>query len=63
MDWKFIRKRAEAQGWRIIKGKRTSHLRWLSPDGKHTIISSGSPSDWRAIKNHIALLRKGGYDG
>jgi hypothetical protein len=53
---------ARRQGWRVEQtGKSSRHLKWYSPDGKAVIVSSSTPSDHRAIKNHLALLRRAGF--
>jgi hypothetical protein len=58
-DWTKLQKDAEAQGWTIEQTRR--RLKWRAPDGKGLVVSSLSPSDHRALKNHISLLRRNGY--
>ncbi len=54
-----LTKRAIEQGWRVetTGGK---HLRWLSPTGGIP-ISSSTPSDHRALRNHLSLMRRNGF--
>ena len=56
-DLRTLCKKAETQGWVVTQGK--THLKWLSPEGK-PIFTSYSPSDVRAIKNIVSMLRKNG---
>jgi hypothetical protein len=60
--FKDLAKEAIRQGWRIEKTGH--HIMWIPPDKtKPLVLSSGSPSDVRALKNHISLLRKSGFRG
>lgn len=54
-----LAKRAVEQGWRVepTNGK---HLRWLSPSGG-IVISSSTPSDHRALRNHLSIMRRYGF--
>lgn len=45
-----------ALGW-TIEHTRKHRIRWKSPTGR-VVISSSSPSDGRAFKNHEATLRR-----
>jgi len=51
---------AVSQGWRVERtGKQ--HLRWVPPTRDKRVIYSGStPSDYRAIHNIRAMLRREG---
>jgi hypothetical protein len=52
-------KACEAQGFEV---KRTTnqHLR-VTKGGRPVVTFSGTPSDWRAIKNAMAQLRRAGF--
>lgn len=53
-----LQKQAMSQGWII---SRTKHgYKWTAPNGK-SIFTGASPSDRRAIKNHVAYLKKLGF--
>lgn len=58
-DFRDLRRAAEKQGW-TIETSRGGHLKWKSPNGK-TIFSSATPSDKRAVNNHLSLLRRAGF--
>lgn len=56
-DLRKIRRQAEANGW-VIKPTKNSHTMWIPPDpDKDIVIHAGSPSDPRAIKNHLSRLK------
>lgn len=44
-------------GWEITRTKG-SHWKWVSPDGKVIVYSSGSPSDYRALRKHQGELKR-----
>lgn len=51
---------AKAHGWQITK-TNGGHLRFTKP-GRHIIHTSSTPSDWRAVRNAVAMLaRADGY--
>ncbi len=51
---------AKAHGWQITK-TNGGHLRFTKP-GRHIIHTSSTPSDWRAVRNALAMLaRADGY--
>lgn len=52
-------RQAEAEGWRVAVTKR-GHLRMYAPDGKTMVGFSGTPSDWRSLRNFRAKLRAAG---
>lgn len=54
-----LRKRLTGQGWSV---ERTSkgHVKCVSPTGE-VVITSGSPSDWRAERNFLSRLKKRGF--
>ena len=59
-DVRELARIAAAQGWRVERtGKH--HLRWVPPDrGRRVIYSGSTPSDYRAIRNIRAMLRREG---
>ena len=61
MDMKSLEKAAKEQGWEIGHTKK-GHPRWVPPDpSKPIVIGSGTPSDYRAIKNFLAQLKRSGF--
>lgn len=61
-EWKELCKRAKQQGWRI-EHTCNGHTKWLSPNGADIVVSGNTVSDRRGIKNHVAMLRRAGFDG
>ena len=59
-EFKAIVKSAERQGWTITPGRK--HVKWQAPSGQ-VVFSSATPSDHRAVLNHLSLLRRHGYVG
>lgn len=57
---KELRRKLEAQGWRLED--RGSTVMAFSPDGVTVVSIHKTPSDWRAMKNTIARLRRGGFE-
>jgi len=57
--WRDIKRRSIEQGWRV-EPTNGQHLRWISPEGKF-VISAASPSDFRAVKNHLSVMKKYGF--
>jgi len=49
---------ALAAGWRTVPTRKGFMLR--SPDGTTQVLLHQSPSDWRAMKNARAQLRRAG---
>lgn len=48
------------QGWRVEQ-LRSGHWRFLPPDRKLSpVVSAGTPSDWRGLKNLRADLKRRG---
>lgn len=58
-EMKQLRKLAVEQGWRVEYTKG-GHLKWFPPVGTEFVVSSSTPSDYRAIKNLRAMLRRHG---
>jgi len=55
-DMRRLIEEYEARGWTIVR--KSKHYLWKAPDGETLITMSATPSDWRAIKNHLARVRK-----
>ena len=51
---------ARRAGWRVEKTAR-GHWKFYSPDGKHAVVASGTPSDRRSMANLRAQLKRAGY--
>lgn len=61
MELKQLIERAEACGWTVSRSRHSSHWKFLSPDRNVSpIYTSATPSDWRAVRNLRARLRRGG---
>lgn len=59
-DLKAIVRMAKAQGWRVEQ-RGSGHLTFYPPDPKKPfIVSGGTPSDYRALLNLRAHLRRAG---
>ncbi len=56
LDWSELAAVARAQGWR--EERRTRHIWLYAPDGRGTACIPTSTSDWRAIHNAVAQLRR-----
>jgi hypothetical protein len=56
LDWSDLVAVAREQGWR--EERRTRHIWLYSPDGRGTACIPTSTSDWRAIHNAVAQLRR-----
>jgi len=54
-----IKRLAKEQDW-CFERTKNNHWKFFSPDGKHIIVISGTPSDWRAQKKAYADFRKAG---
>jgi hypothetical protein len=59
-EYRPIAAQAVAAGW-TISFTKNNHLRWTSPSGK-VVFSGGSPSDRRALYNHVMMLRRNGLE-
>lgn len=53
-------KSAQAQGWTAERGSG-GHWKLLAPDGKGVVFVAYSPSDQRAVKNTISMMRRYGF--
>lgn len=48
---------AEAHGWSVSK-TNGGHLRYTHPDVDTPVFGATSPSDWRAIRNMKARMKR-----
>lgn len=58
-DMKKIAKALREQGFEVTITKK-QHIA-VSRDGRIVAIFSGTPSDWRSMRNSIADARKAGF--
>ncbi len=59
-DLKPILRELNRRGYRVEKSPRNSHWRVYAPGG--IVFFSSSPSDWRAVRNIRADLKRYGID-
>lgn len=60
MDLRDLEKAAKDQGWEVGRTKK-GHPKFVPPDRtKKIVVGSGTPSDWRAIMNLLAELKRQG---
>lgn len=52
---------AEAQGWKA-ELRHGGHWKLTPPSGKGAVFLAQTPSDWRAAKNNISVMRRYGFD-
>lgn len=61
MNLRDLEKAAKEQGWEVGRTKK-GHPKFVPPDPmKEIVIGSGTPSDWRAMKNLLAQLKRQGF--
>lgn len=61
MNLRDIERAAKEQGWEVGRTKK-GHPRFVPPDPtRGIVIGSGTPSDWRALKNLLAELKRQGF--
>ncbi len=60
MDLRDIVREARRQGWKVLPTKG-GHLEFRSPQGQR-IFGPSTPSDWRAVRNLLAHLKRGGFE-
>jgi hypothetical protein len=61
VDLRGLEKAARRQGWRIDR-TTGGHPRFWPPDGvTPPEVFSGTPSDWRAIRNFLGALKRKGF--
>lgn len=61
VDLRDLEKAANDQGWRVTRTK-SGHVQFWPPDGvTPPEVFSGTPSDWRAIRNFLAALKRKGF--
>lgn len=56
-DIEQLIKRGRAEGWTVTK-TNGGHWKWTHPKLERAIFTSATPSDWRAVRNHEALMAK-----
>ncbi len=56
----LIRK-AQSQGWKATL-RKAGHWKLTAPGGKGSVFMAQTPSDWRAVKNNISIMRRYGFD-
>lgn len=54
-----VRRDAETQGW-LSSLTTKGHWKFVPPDSGRLVYFSGSPGDYRAIKNFVAQMRRSG---
>lgn len=54
-----LKRLAKEQNWTFERTKN-NHWKFFSPDGKHIIVVSGTPSDWRSQRKAYADFKKAG---
>jgi predicted RNA binding protein YcfA (HicA-like mRNA interferase family) len=61
MDLRDIERAAQEQGWEVGRTGK-GHPRFVPPDKtKRIVVGSGTPSDWRALRNLLADLKREGF--
>ncbi len=61
MDFKKIVKAAREQEWKVERTQK-GHWRLIPPDSsKQIVVFGGTPSDQRAIKNGLAVMKRQGF--
>ena len=58
-DLKKIAKALEAQGFTVEETSR-GHL-MVHRDGRLVVVFSGTPGDWRSLKNGLSHARRAGF--
>ena len=59
MDIDKIIRAAEQQGWEVTT-TRKNHILFVAPSGARKPFS-GTPSDVKAIRNHLAWMKRQGF--
>ncbi len=60
-DFRNIMDAAKQQGW-SVEATKNQHWKFTPPKGMGgSVFFSGSPGDWRSIKNFISMMRKNGF--
>ena len=54
---KQLLRAAEARGWSVELTRRGAHVRLVHPSGG-LVVAASTPSDWRALANLRAQLRR-----
>lgn len=59
-EFKDIIREAEEQGW-VLDRTSKGHVKMIPPDRGPPVFTSGTPGDYRAIKNFLGKLRRRGF--
>jgi hypothetical protein len=60
-DLRQLIKESESQGWEVPPPRKGGHLKFIPPDGGAPLFHGSTDSDHRALKNHIARMRRHGF--
>lgn len=59
--FRAVKAAAEEQGW-VVEETAKKHWKFVPPTrGVTPVFFSGSPGDWRAIRNFVAAMRQRGF--
>jgi hypothetical protein len=58
-EMRMLERLAREQGW-LVDRTAKNHVRFRSPSGC-VVVTSGTPSDWRALLNFKSVLRRCGF--
>jgi predicted RNA binding protein YcfA (HicA-like mRNA interferase family) len=56
-DNKAMFRAAQKAGWRVEQ-QRGGHTKMWCPCGEHLVVTSSTPSEYRALRNLVAQLRR-----
>jgi len=60
-DFRGLRQAAQEQGW-VVEKTANNHWKFLPPkEENRPVYFSGSPGDWRALRNFVSALRRSGF--
>ena len=55
-EFRPLARKYQAKGW-VLEQTGGGHVRWIGPKGQR-VISSSTPSDWRAAKDLAVRLKR-----
>lgn len=58
-DIRKLAKRLRKQGWTV---EVRDHITWWPPNGRDPVFTGSTPSDWRAMRNIEAKLKRRGAE-
>lgn len=61
MDLRDILDQVVKQGGRVEKTSKGHVIVFPADKSQAPIVTSGTPSDWRAVRNFVARLRRAGF--